>query len=84
MIDFIAFPLFVFYCQVIITKCYKCFMEVIMKPKIAVLSTYPPTQCGIATFSQSLVNGLLSQNASVDVVRLIDEPQPRPSKAVYQ
>lgn len=53
-----------------------------MKPKIAVLSTYPPTQCGIATFSQSLVNGLLSQNASVDVVRLIDEPQPRPSKAV--
>ena len=57
MIDFIAFPLFVFYCQVIITKRYKCFMEVIMKPKIAVLSTYPPTQCGIATFSQSLVNG---------------------------
>lgn len=53
-----------------------------MKPKIAILSTYPPTQCGIATFSQSLVNGLLSQSASVDVVRLIDEPQPRPSKAV--
>ena len=53
-----------------------------MKPKIAVLSTYPPTQCGIATFSQSLVNGLLSQNASVDVVRLIDHLQPRPSKAV--
>jgi glycosyltransferase involved in cell wall biosynthesis len=53
-----------------------------MQPKIAILSTYPPTQCGIATFSQSLVNGLLSQNARVDVVRLIDEPQPRPSKAV--
>jgi glycosyltransferase involved in cell wall biosynthesis len=56
-----------------------------MQPKIAVLSTYPPTQCGIATFSQSLVNALLGQNASVDVVRLIDEPQPRPSRAVvYQ
>jgi glycosyltransferase involved in cell wall biosynthesis len=53
-----------------------------MQPKIAILSTYPPTQCGIATFSQSLVNGLLSQNARVDVVRLIDEPQLRPSKAV--
>jgi len=53
-----------------------------MKPKIAVLSTYPPTQCGIATFAQSLVNGLLSQNRSVDVVRLIDQPEHRPSKAV--
>jgi glycosyltransferase involved in cell wall biosynthesis len=53
-----------------------------MKQEIAVLSTYPPTQCGIATFSQSLVNALLLQGASVDVVQLIDEPQPRPSKAV--
>ena len=65
-----------------ITKRYKRFTEVAMQPKIAILSTYPPTQCGIATFSQSLVNGLLSQNSNVDVVRLIDEPQPRPSKAV--
>ncbi len=55
---------------------------VLMRQNIAVLSTYPPTQCGIATFAQSLVNGLQSQNANVDVVRLIDEPQPRPSKAV--
>jgi glycosyltransferase involved in cell wall biosynthesis len=66
----------------LITKCYKRFTEVIMQPKIAILSTYPPTQCGIATFSQSLVNGLLLQDARVDVVRLIDEPQLRPSKAV--
>ena len=55
-----------------------------MKPEIAVLSTYPPTQCGIATFAQSLVNGLLGQNVSVDVVRLIDAPTYVPSKAVVR
>jgi glycosyltransferase involved in cell wall biosynthesis len=55
-----------------------------MKPKIAMLSTYPPTQCGIATFAQSLVNGLLGQNVSVDVVRLIDEPTYFPSRAVIR
>ena len=71
-----------FYSDVIITKRYKRCIEETIKPKIAVLSTYPPTQCGIATFAQSLVNGLLSQNRSVDVVRLIDQVQPRPSRAV--
>jgi glycosyltransferase involved in cell wall biosynthesis len=55
-----------------------------MKPKIAMLSTYPPTQCGIATFAQSLVNGFLGQNVSVDVVRLIDEPTYFPSRAVIR
>ena len=55
-----------------------------MKPEIAILSTYPPTQCGIATFSQSLVNALLRQDAKVNVVRLIDEPSYRPSKAVIR
>lgn len=55
-----------------------------MKPEIAILTTYPPTQCGIATFSQSLVNALLRQDARVNVVRLIDEPSYRPSKAVIR
>ena len=55
-----------------------------MKQKIAVLSTYPPTQCGIATFAQSLVNGLLGQDVNVDVVRLIDEPTYFPSRAVIR
>jgi len=53
-----------------------------MKPRIAVLGTYPPTQCGIATFSQSLVNALILQHAQVSVVRLVDAPEPRPSAAV--
>jgi len=53
-----------------------------MKPRIAVLGTYPPTQCGIATFSQSLVNALVLQHAQVSVVRLLESPEPRPSAAV--
>ena len=53
-----------------------------MKPRIAVLGTYPPTQCGIATFSQSLVNALILQQAQVNVVRLLDSYEPRPSAAV--
>jgi glycosyltransferase involved in cell wall biosynthesis len=53
-----------------------------MKPRIAVLGTYPPTQCGIATFSQSLVNALVLQHAQVGVVRLLEAPEPRPSAAV--
>ena len=53
-----------------------------MKPKIAVLGTYPPTQCGIATFSQSLVNALVLQHAQVGVVRLLDSYEPRPTAAV--
>lgn len=55
-----------------------------MKPKIAMLSTYPPTQCGIASFAQSLVNGLLGLNVNVDVVRLIEEPTYFPSRAVIR
>ena len=53
-----------------------------MKPRIAVLGTYPPTQCGIASFSQSLVNALVLLNAQVNVVRLVEAQEPRPSVAV--
>jgi glycosyltransferase involved in cell wall biosynthesis len=70
--------------ELIITNRDNVFLEVVMKPEIAMLSTYPPTQCGIATFSQSLVNALLRQDAKVNVVRLIDEPSYRPSKAVIR
>ncbi len=33
------------------------------------LSTFPPTACGIATFSAALAAGLVARGASVDVVR---------------
>lgn len=46
------------------------------------ISTYPPTQCGIATFAQSLVTGLLDIGIDVGVVRLVDGPQHRPSEVV--
>ncbi len=34
-----------------------------------VLSTFPPTACGIATFSAALTSGLVAEGATVDVVR---------------
>ncbi|MCR6688866.1 glycosyltransferase [Cellulomonas sp.] len=46
-----------------------------MSVRLGVLSTYPTTQCGIATFSASLVRHLRAAGADVGVVRLVDEPQ---------
>jgi glycosyltransferase involved in cell wall biosynthesis len=37
-----------------------------------VLSTYPPTQCGLATFSQALVQALQSESDHVGVIRVVD------------
>jgi glycosyltransferase involved in cell wall biosynthesis len=39
-----------------------------------ILSTFPPTSCGIATFSAALAAGLISDGASVDVVRCGSTP----------
>ena len=41
-------------------------------PSIGILSTFPPTECGIATFSAALAAGLVAQGATVDVVRCGD------------
>jgi glycosyltransferase involved in cell wall biosynthesis len=46
-----------------------------MRVRLGVLSTYPSTQCGIATFSAALVNHLLAADADVGVVRLVDVPE---------
>jgi len=37
--------------------------------RFGILSTFPPTECGIATFSAALAAGLVANGASVDVVR---------------
>lgn len=38
-------------------------------PKFGILSTFPPTECGIATFSAALAAGIIANGGSVDVVR---------------
>jgi polysaccharide biosynthesis protein PslF len=40
-----------------------------------ILSTFPPTSCGIATFSAALAAGLIATGASVDVVRVGPSPE---------
>jgi len=39
-------------------------------PKIAMVSTLPPTQCGIATFAQSLTAAIMAAGAAVEVIDL--------------
>lgn len=41
-------------------------------PSFGILSTYPPTPCGLATFSAALAKGLTVNGADVSVVRLSD------------
>ncbi len=41
-------------------------------PSFGILSTYPPTRCGLATFSAALSRGLAANGADVNVVRIAD------------
>ena len=48
-----------------------------MATSYSMLSTFPPTQCGLATFALALVTEMAAGGAEVDVVRVVDEPEPR-------
>ena len=43
-----------------------------MSTSYGVLSTYPPTQCGLATFSSALVQSLRSPKDVVGIVDIVD------------
>ncbi|NUU17826.1 glycosyltransferase [Cellulomonas humilata] len=47
-----------------------------MAIRFGVLSTFPPTQCGLATFSSALATHLVDAGAEVSVVRVVDSVQP--------
>lgn len=50
-------------------------------PSVGLLSTYPPTPCGLANFSAALADGLSANGSRVSVVRVADGP-PSPSGRV--
>jgi glycosyltransferase involved in cell wall biosynthesis len=44
-------------------------------PSFGIVSTHPPTPCGIATFSAALSDSLVECGASVGVIRIADESE---------
>ena len=55
-----------------------------MAISFGMLSTYPPTQCGLATFSQALVTHLAGSGADVGIVRVVDCPQPAQPRVIHE
>ncbi len=50
--------------------------------RFTILSTFPPTPCGLATFSAALADGLSAHGATVDVVRVADGASPAVDRVV--
>jgi len=42
-------------------------------PSFGILSSFPPTACGLATFTAALASGLAANGADVGVVRVVDD-----------
>ncbi len=53
-----------------------------MPTTYALISTYPPTQCGIATFAAALLDHLPQPGDRVGVVRVLEEPEPNRAQEV--
>lgn len=47
-----------------------------MATRFGILSTFPPTQCGLATFSSALAAHLIDAGVDVSIVRVVDSLQP--------
>ena len=55
-----------------------------MGVRFGILSTYTPTQCGIATFTEALTTHLERLGAEVGVIRMVDTRQPQLHPVVDQ
>ncbi|OXB06337.1 glycosyl transferase family 1 [Flavobacterium plurextorum] len=54
------------------------------KSKIVFLSTFPPTQCGIATYTQDTIKGItdvFGKSISCEICELVDKPKTNPTQA---
>ncbi|KQB43586.1 glycosyltransferase [Flavobacterium aquidurense] len=54
------------------------------KSKIVFLSTFPPTQCGIATYTQDTIKGITNvfgKSITCQICELVDKPKANPTQA---
>lgn len=54
------------------------------KSKIVFLSTFPPTQCGIATYTQDTIKGItdvFGKSINCEICELVDQPKAKPTQA---